>query len=776
MKRFIITTLIFIFCTASFLFSRYSLVFVKLNNKSEFERFVSFGYDLESASRSKDGLTVILNSQEIDLLKEQKFTFEVLVDDYEAHLSQKLSKEYEKLESTQPLGFTLGSMAGFYKLNEIYQQFDQMEKSYPEFFVAKDTIGYSWENRPILAYVFGNSSNNVPKILVTCLHHSREPATVTTVVYALLKMLELGKIGESEALFLLSNRQIWIIPVLNLDGYAYNEAQYPNGGGLWRKNRRKINDSTYGVDLNRNYGPVEFWNASNNGSSTKPQQETYRGDSPFSEPETQSIRSFCMKNNFELALNFHTYGGMLIYPFAALASETPDSNFYRGFSKYINMFNGYYFGKDSETVGYPTRGNSDDWMYAEDSTKGKIIAMTPEAGYQFDGFWPNPNRIIPIAVENFQLIKNWFWSAGSNIRPTDFLYDFDTLKKIGSIKLSIQNIGLLDYIASIPLRITSLSGGYPFDSTVFISGLSSAKDTTISLQLPIPKANFQNGTEINFNVQITQDGIARNDTFGLTLYEYKILDLMDRELWDFSKGIWDFEFDPINERNLLVDSPSQNYQDSTEDILLLRQPLKLNYNNAQLAIVSQWMIEPFYDFATVEISTDDGNSWQNVRAKLSTPASGNPYGKQKLGTFGFAGIYPYWNLQLFDLKPYLGQNVLLRFTLMSDKGKNYDGWNIANLHFRLYPTINFGNYQSSDESGFDWLTIIYANGRVEMLEIPRNFDLKYFGIYNPLGEKVAENNQISENLVEVPQLPFGIYFLKLMGKNNTVVMKKIIAR
>lgn len=775
MKKFLFG-IVFFFCSVSLLLSKYSLVFVKLPNEAEYKRFVLSGYDLESASRSKDGLTIVLNSQEISFLDEQKFSYKVIVDDYEAYLSNKISYEYEKWKYPKPLGFSLGSMSGFYKLNEIYQQFDRMEESYPQFFISKDTIGYSWENRPILAYSFGNPSPSVPKILITCLHHSREPGTVTTVVFFLFKMFEMSKLGEPEASFLLSNRQIWVIPVLNPDGYVYNETNYPNGGGLWRKNRRKLNDSTFGVDLNRNYGPFEFWNADNNGSSTRLQQETYRGDSPFSEPETQAIRSFCMQHNFELALNFHTYGGMLIYPFAALEQETPDSNFYRGFSKYINSFNGYYFGKDKETVGYPTRGNSDDWMYAEDSLKGKIVAMTPEAGYQFDGFWPNPNRIIPIAIENFPLLKNWLWSARANIRPTDFLYQFDTSRKIGSIKISLQNIGLSDYDTSFPLRITSLSNEYPFNSTIVISGLKSTKDTSFIIQLPVPKPNFVNGTEVDFNVQIVQDGISRNDTFGVTLYDYKIVDLMERQWWDFSKGTWDFELDQISGHYLLADSPYQNYLDSAENVLLLRQPFKLNYNNAQLSILSQWLIEPFYDFATVEISTDGGSQWTNIRSKLSTPASGNQFGKQKLGTFGFAGIFPYQNLQLFDLKPYLGKNILLKFTLLSDRAKNYSGWDIAELQFRLYPVVNFDNYQSNFDSKHDLLKIKSPNGIVETLELPDNFDLKYYKIYNILGAKVFEAYPVSNELIEIPKLPVGVYLLQLVGQNNAIEFRKIMVR
>ena len=40
---------------------------------------------------------------------------------------------------------------------------------------------------------------------------------------------------------------------VNPDGYEYNRLTNPNGGGLWRKNRRPHEKNSYGVDLNRNY-------------------------------------------------------------------------------------------------------------------------------------------------------------------------------------------------------------------------------------------------------------------------------------------------------------------------------------------------------------------------------------------------------------------------------------------------------------------------------------------------------------------------------------------
>ena len=61
-------------------------------------------------------------------------------------------------------------------------------------------------------------------------------------------------------------------PVVNPDGYVYNEVNDPFGGGLWRKNRRNNGGGSFGVDLNRNW-TVGF---GGRGSSSRTRSSTPR--------------------------------------------------------------------------------------------------------------------------------------------------------------------------------------------------------------------------------------------------------------------------------------------------------------------------------------------------------------------------------------------------------------------------------------------------------------------------------------------------------------------
>lgn len=769
MKRFIVLFLILFCLQLEYAFSSFHLVRIFLNNEQDLIKLEKLSLDFESATKGKDFVDLVVNDYELTTLASSGLNFSVLFDDYEKYLSEQIQQENRK-EPVEPLSFKLGSMGGFYKLNEIYERFDELAKNYP-YFIQADTIGSSWEGRKIVAYAFGSNNTKSDEVLITALHHSREPATVTTIVYFLNTIFDLAKEGNPEAEYLLQNRRIWVIPVLNPDGYYYNETRYPNGGGMWRKNRRPINSTDTGVDLNRNYGPYEFWNANNNGSSTNPKNETYRGPEPFSEPELQALRIFCFRHNFLMALNFHTYGGMLIYPYSALPSETPDSVWYRSFGMYIQPLTSYYFGTDLQTVGYATRGSSDDWFYTSDSTKGKVLAFSPEASYQFDGFWPKQNRIIQIAKENFPLILNFLWSAGANIRLIDNYYFFDTLRKVGYLSLELQNLGIKPNGSNDNVRIYSLLNEVPLDTTLFLPSFQPTEKYSITLSVPIPKPSFVNGSSVNFVVSISQDRILRNDTISLVLYAYEIVDLKQPERWYFEGSQWGFEFDSTKEVYYLCDSPYRNYADSLDNYLYSKGSYRLNFKNAQLEIYSRWLIEPFYDYGLVEASTDYGNSWVSLRSYLSMIPSQNPYGKQKQGTFGFAGYFPYWNRQIFSLSQFLWKDVMFRLSLLSDRGKNLPGWDIEGIQLRVFPPVDFENYAKIENNSVG-IPIRMKNLFIDAKDLS-NFKRDRVRIFDCLGRLLFEITDAELPSFDFEILPLGLYIFAFENPQRTIVKKAI---
>jgi hypothetical protein len=265
-----------------------------------------------------------------------------------------------------------------------------------------DTIGTSRQGRPILAIGVAGSAKALgtrPEALFTSLTHAREPESMQSALHFLLALLD-GYGTDPVLTYLVDEREIWFIPVVNPDGYAINEATWLSGGGFgfWRKNARDndgdgIVEGREGVDLNRNFGYQ--WGYDNVGSSPNPSSDVYRGPAAFSEPETQTVRDFCAVHAFRTADNLHTYYEASLYPWGYIAADTPDSAAFVRLGDAKTEVDRYGYGRSGQLL-YPVNGDANDWMYG-DVSKPKALAYTTEIGDQNDGFWPVPSRILPLA-------------------------------------------------------------------------------------------------------------------------------------------------------------------------------------------------------------------------------------------------------------------------------------------------------------------------------------------------------------------------------------------
>src|SRR5258708_1562881 len=194
----------------------------------------------------------------------------------------------------------------------------------------------------------------------------------------------------------MNNLQIWIIPVLNPDGYAYTAD--PNGYRYWRKNRRDNGDGTFGVDLNRNYG---FEWGLNSGSSPNTNDDTYRGPSPFSEPEVAAFRDFvAARHNPKAMLTYHTFTEQFLRPWSYTTGDPPGKPtleyIVQDSIARIDAVHGENYG---ESIGYLSSGEATDYFW----NQYRMAAFTPEmrpATGGLDGFSPPASQIIPNNEEN----------------------------------------------------------------------------------------------------------------------------------------------------------------------------------------------------------------------------------------------------------------------------------------------------------------------------------------------------------------------------------------
>ncbi len=358
---------------------------------------------------------------EIEAVRSAGFSVDILIEDSKAYFLEqnRLNRSpvrnptcsgNSSIDYQTPVNFGLGSMGGYFTYQEMLDQLDLMQSQYPNLITQKENIStFLTEGQPDnsttppiggngIKWVKisdnpANSSEGEPQILYSAIHHAREPNSLSQLIFYMWYLLE-NYDNDPEVQSIVDNTELFFVPVVNPDGYLYNEKTDPNGGGFWRKNRK----NGHGIDNNRNYD--YFINGDPNdgiwggaGTSNDPNDPTYHGTAPFSEIENQAIKWFVEQHNFVMAFNNHSSGDLLLYPYGYTNNApTPENELFKGISDELVSQNGFNNILSSEL--YPAAGDSDDFMYGTIGTHDKIYAFTPEIG---SSFWPSSSQIENIA-------------------------------------------------------------------------------------------------------------------------------------------------------------------------------------------------------------------------------------------------------------------------------------------------------------------------------------------------------------------------------------------
>jgi len=576
-----------------------------------------------------------------------------------------------------------------------------MRQKYPNLISSKVSIGNTVENRP--TYMVKISDNpdideQEPEILYTALIHAREPQSMMQMIYFMYYLLENYNTDPSVQ-YLVDNREMFFIPVLNPDGYEYNRSTNPSGGGMWRKNR-KNNGGSYGIDLNRNFGPYAYWNAPNGGSSTVPSSDTYRGTAPFSEPETANLRDFLATRYFKNALNYHTYSNLLIYPYGALEMETPDSATFREFARDMTAYNGHEYGTDQQTVGYSTRGNSDDYFYDGDTVlnHGKIFAMTPEVGST--GFWPSQSEIFPLAIENLMPNIYYAYVAGDFVLPVNPHFSqqyFNPGDNVSLIIPKLRNKGLSN-ASNITLSLSSDNPLITINTNTINVGNVPARTTVNNSQ------NFSFSIDETIAADVQVKMMLTISSSGTVMFVDTLSFITGVPILAFADStndpliLWDVTSSPASspkwEATTLsyhsaptsfTDSKNGNYTNNATVTMTLKNAIDLSSNNyPKLSFWTRFDMESGWDYGQVKVSTNNGSTFTPLSGNYTKPGSGS---FQPSGQPVYSGSQSTWVNEIMDLSNYNTSQVKLRFELKSDVSVTRDGWYVDDIGVIVYGII-----------------------------------------------------------------------------------------
>ena len=568
--------------------------------------------------------------------------------------------------------------------------------------------------------------------------------------------------SDAEIKYLVDNTEMYFMPCVNPDGYLWNQTTDPEGGGLWRKNRyADENGDVKGVDLNRNYGFE--WGIDDQGSSPNSNNDTYRGPSAFSEPETKAVRDFSNQHQFQIALNYHTFGNLLIHPWGFSDSATEEDATFKALGNIMIEENNFTLGTGTETVGYVVNGDSDDWMYGD----AGIYAMTPEVGPQNFGFWPPANAID-------QLNKT---SLLMNLRTAHLVHSYAQIVD-DSPKIISQESG------TIPLLLTNygLASG---DVTVSVE--AGDNNVEVSFTEQIYTLDHLGTVDVNFDYQVLAVESA-DLSFLVTISngDYTYTELINKryikgdfQTWysnnadDISQwtvdGVWSTtDSDFVSAPTCITDTPDSDYDGNSDLTIQLNETIDLTSSeDAILRFNAKWNIEEGWDYVEFLVG---------IEGEELVPQCGNftviGNSNQDEGQPLYSGIQDDWVGEEVSLSDYVGQKINIAFRLVSDSYVEEDGF-----YFDDIEVLTVGDPLSIEDD------LLMANMSIHPNPTSENIQLSFaladdqqdvqVRLFNSLGIEISSIsigdrvNGSHEIIIETNDLQVGLYFCQILSKGGT---------
>jgi carboxypeptidase T len=611
----------------------------------------------------------------------------------------------------KPADFEVKStFGGYYSFAEMESAMNVLVSNYGSI-AQKVSIGKTYEGRDIwLIKISDNVATdelNEPEVLYMGLQHAREAITGASMIFFMQYLCENYSV-DSRIRDLVNNRELYIIPCFNPDGWEYNRNNGGEGSG-WRKNRvphgRVKGQDEFGVDLNRNWG-IDWGNcdapilgsSTSCGSSDKA-DDTYFGASAFSEKETQAVRDFVKTHHIVAGFDQHAYGPYYSLPFGrkSLGHTMPQKgqDFYTAIPALMGTYNGMRAADSYDALGYEVAGGFKDWMLMGEigaGTKDTVWAMTGEGaagggtGGTYGSFWAPASQIVYLSkgmcYQNLQLA----YAAGTYVDLQD-AGDMALTATSGSMKFQVKRLGLGNdplTISLIPLEnVQSVGSAVTIPSMVYYGQVNG----NITYQLP---SSISSGQQVKFIWNVSTTGYSYSDTvvkvFNPTVLVSDNMEGSDVTAnWVVSGG-WNYSADgAFSGTKSLTESPGGLYSASSTRIAKYNKTVDLS--DATAAYLTFWTrhrAENFRDKLQVQVSTNGGTSWTAIAGKTTIQEAGTLDGSTLNGQPSLTGVRDYWSQEVFDLSGYkVPIQFQLVFTSDSDpssfKFEKDDGFYIDNL-------------------------------------------------------------------------------------------------
>ena len=409
------------------------LVTVDTHSRQMKEQLQTLGLDLTEHA-GHDYIEVVLHTaNDLARLEDAGFTYDVRIPDLVARSIEVRELDEAYAASTAVSALPSGR-TGYRTLADYNADLTTLATEHPRLVKPLTLPHVTLDGYEVHAIEIGSDvtrpESGRPVFLLMGLHHAREwPSGELAMEFAFDLVKGYG--NDDRITGLLDRARVIVVPVVNPDGFdlSRTDGEFVDlrdlndsdplsgttsvvatpGHAYKRKNCRVVDGEDIpdgscratltdnlgagiGVDLNRNYGG--FWGGP---GAAAPEPDpasvelgvldpTYRGASPFSEPETQNIRELISSRQVTMMISNHTYSNLILRPNGVHpqtigpdglpVGNAPDEQAMKDLGAEMAASNGYRNIHGWEL--YDTTGTTEDWSYNTTGGFGYTFEIGPD--------------------------------------------------------------------------------------------------------------------------------------------------------------------------------------------------------------------------------------------------------------------------------------------------------------------------------------------------------------------------------------------------------------
>lgn len=363
------------------------VVMVKAPEVEDRNEVIELGLDVTEHATERGIEVVLHDEQDAALLEKAGFEWTVEVADLEA-LTQANRRKDEAYAARVERSALPSGRTSYRTYDDYLRDMSRLARLYPTLTkpltLANPTVLGERIRGLEISVDAPDVRDGKPVFLLMGAHHAREwPSAEHTMEFAfdlLHSYYDRDRDVRNRARRVLSTSRVIVVPVVNVDGFKVSRGAAPLGDfstfdyEMKRKNC-SISAATpaeylggtcadnpagrlRGTDLNRNY--PGFWGGG--GASPTWSSDTYRGDGPGSEPESDAVRKLISERAVTVMISNHTYSNLVLRPPAIAATgQAPDEPQLKALGDAMAAENAYTSQASYQL--YDTSGSTEDWSY-----------------------------------------------------------------------------------------------------------------------------------------------------------------------------------------------------------------------------------------------------------------------------------------------------------------------------------------------------------------------------------------------------------------------------